>query len=332
VKPIANSEWMAAMMRRSPLFEGMDIPVVPPIVDNTFTAKALKLKADFTTEATEFTEVEAGVRLAGQAGAAFSNPFTSELARNCENTSLIRTAEGSASLPATSYSLPVTAPKAQSLDARRSIASAAPATLTSEATFGRLPRATPCAGGLDSPMPRWAGGSRFVVGMSARSLTDGGKGIVEFFQRLPLDRAFLKETTFVLIGEGNIRVPAGLDSRFMGLVESSEKLARIYRSLDLFVSASAMETFGMAILEAQACGTPVVAFETGGTPEAVCPAGSKSVRNGDWAGLFRELEAIFESAMKGLGKNHQLSEWVATRHRWQAIAEKQIAIYGRKGG
>ena len=34
----------------------------------------------------------AGVRLAGQAGAAFSNPSTSELARDSENTSLIRSA------------------------------------------------------------------------------------------------------------------------------------------------------------------------------------------------------------------------------------------------
>ena len=38
----------------------------------------------------------------------------------------------------------------KALDSGPSIASAAPATLTSEATFGRLPRATPCAGGLDA--------------------------------------------------------------------------------------------------------------------------------------------------------------------------------------
>ena len=164
--------------------------------------------------------------------------------------------------------------------------------------------------------------------MSARSLTDKGKGIEEFFQRLPLDRAFLKEMTFVLIGDGKIRVPAGLDCRFPGHVDSPERLAELYRSLDLFVSASAMETFGMAILEAQACGTPVVAFETGGTPEAVCPAGSRLVRNGDWAGLFREVEGIFESAVKGSGKNHELSEWVKKRHSWQSIAEKQVKVYG----
>ena len=35
-------------------------------------------------------------------------------------------------------------------DAGRSIASAAPGAPTPQATFGKLPRATPCAGGLDS--------------------------------------------------------------------------------------------------------------------------------------------------------------------------------------
>ena len=45
-----------------------------------------------TTEDTECTEAEAKVRLAGQAGAEFSNPSASGLARGSENTSLIRAA------------------------------------------------------------------------------------------------------------------------------------------------------------------------------------------------------------------------------------------------
>ena len=327
VKPIANSEWMAAMMWRSPLFEGMDIPVVPPIVDDVFTAKTVKLKADLTTEDTESTEETAGLCLDKLSGAAFSNPFTSGLARDSEITSLIRSADGPALARLApggvgsdgGNQLADSAEGAKALDPRRSTLDSSSALALDSGRWT-----------LDSPMPRWAGGSRFVVGMSARSLTDGGKGIEEFFQRLPLDRAFLKETTFVLIGDGNIRVPAGLDCRFPGHVVSPERLAEIYRMLDLFVSASAMETFGMAILEAQACGTPVVAFETGGTPEAVCPVGSRLVRNGDWAGLFREVEVMFENSAKGGGKNHDLSEWVKKRHSWQSIAEKQIAIYGRR--
>jgi len=49
-------------------------------------------KRILTTEDTEHTERTAGLRLGGQAGAEFPNPSTSELARDSENASLIRSA------------------------------------------------------------------------------------------------------------------------------------------------------------------------------------------------------------------------------------------------
>ena len=266
------------MMRRSPLFEGMEIPVVPPIVDDVFfgTTNHTNLhergKHFLTTierqggrekvqpkvgpkgegvGTTESNDADGhgwdkrGVA-PGEPGLALSsqNLFTSELADSPVSESLIRSADNPASLPATRH----------------------------------VPRAISYSLPVTAPQALWAGGKRFVVGLSARSLTDGGKGINSFFERLPLDKAFLRDTTFLLIGEGRIPVPAGIDCHFVGHISSQERLAEIYRMLDLFVSASAMETFGMAILEAQACGTPVVAFETGGTPEAVCPVGSRLVR------------------------------------------------------
>jgi hypothetical protein len=62
---------------------------------------------------TDKGEEESGQRLASQAGAAFSNPSTNELARDSKNTSLTRSASGPAFSPATSYPLPATAPEAQ---------------------------------------------------------------------------------------------------------------------------------------------------------------------------------------------------------------------------
>ena len=364
VKPIANSEWMATMMRRSPLFEGMEIPVVPPIVDDVFfgTTNHTNLhergKHFLTTDYADehgYQKHQQGDAQGSCAGASESGLLSSKLADAPVSESLIRSADGPA--------LERLAPGGVGSDGGSQLADSAEI-LEGQSQAGlqvgnqknraiRLANAPGASGEnsssvsisdirgqnsatfaarrstLDSPMPRWAGGKRFVVGLSARSLTDGGKGINSFFERLPLDKAFLRDTTFLLIGEGRIPVPAGIDCHFVGHISSQERLAEIYRMLDLFVSASAMETFGMAILEAQACGTPVVAFETGGTPEAVCSAGSKLVRNGDWAGLFRAVEEMFETAVKGSGKNHELSDWVAARHTWQAIAEKQIAIYGR---
>jgi len=54
-------------------------------------------KEDSTTQSTEDTEASDGRCLARPSGAAFSIPFTSELARDCENTSLTRSAGGPAS-------------------------------------------------------------------------------------------------------------------------------------------------------------------------------------------------------------------------------------------
>ena len=64
------------------------------------------------TANTEQGKSEAGLRPGSRAAAAFSNLSTIGLARDCENTLPTNSAVGPASLPATSYSLPVTAPEA----------------------------------------------------------------------------------------------------------------------------------------------------------------------------------------------------------------------------
>ncbi|HGJ63871.1 TPA: glycosyltransferase [bacterium] len=48
-----------------------------------------------------------------------------------------------------------------------------------------------------------------------------------------------------------------------------DKLASIYNSSDIFVSASDSETFGLCLLEAQSCGLPVVAFNKTSIPEII---------------------------------------------------------------
>ncbi|HER62495.1 MAG TPA: glycosyltransferase, partial [Desulfobacteraceae bacterium] len=55
---------------------------------------------------------------------------------------------------------------------------------------------------------------------------------------------------------------------FVGLVPRDE-MAEFYSGGDLFVFPGINESLGMVYLEAQSCGLPVVAFETGGIPEVV---------------------------------------------------------------
>jgi glycosyltransferase involved in cell wall biosynthesis len=55
---------------------------------------------------------------------------------------------------------------------------------------------------------------------------------------------------------------------FLGLLPRKE-LARVYASADVFVFPSRNETFGLVMLEAMACGTPVAAFPVDGPYEVL---------------------------------------------------------------
>ncbi len=59
------------------------------------------------------------------------------------------------------------------------------------------------------------------------------------------------------------------DARFLGF-KTGESLAWHYRHADVLVFPSRTDTFGLVLLEAMACGTPVAAFPVTGPRDVVC--------------------------------------------------------------
>lgn len=51
--------------------------------------------------------------------------------------------------------------------------------------------------------------------------------------------------------------------------ESPQELAKIYTAADLFINPTREEVLGLVNIEALACGTPVLTFDTGGSPECI---------------------------------------------------------------
>jgi glycosyltransferase involved in cell wall biosynthesis len=139
-----------------------------------------------------------------------------------------------------------------------------------------------------------------------------------------------EQCVILLFGEGELEFPENLNVKALGRLNSAEELAQVYASSDVFVSPSAMETFGMVLTEAQACGTPVVAFDVGGVPDAVSEESAEFlVPNGDFESLLNAVGKVFEKSSKGNGSWRVDRDWARERFEASVIAKRQLEVYSR---
>lgn len=76
--------------------------------------------------------------------------------------------------------------------------------------------------------------------------------------------------------------------------QNQEELAAIYSSADIFVNPTREEVLGLVNIEALACGTPVLTFATGGSPEVAEESCGSVVACDDVDGMEREILRICE--------------------------------------
>ena len=115
--------------------------------------------------------------------------------------------------------------------------------------------------------------------------------------------------TLVLIGAGPATPPASERVRVLPFQRSEFLLAGALAASDVFVHAGEQETFGLAVLEAMACGTPVVAPATAGLAELLVPEASVGVRKPTataFAEAIRSLASRDTAAMRAAARRQAL--------------------------
>ena len=104
-------------------------------------------------------------------------------------------------------------------------------------------------------------------------------------------------------------------------------LSRLYAGASVFVYPSVYEGFGLPILEAMACGAPVVAARAATSPEVVGDAGLL-IEPGDVAEMADAIEAVLSQADLAARLRETGRRW-AGQFTWERTARETIRVYRR---
>ena len=107
---------------------------------------------------------------------------------------------------------------------------------------------------------------KFVI-LGVASPWNTRKGLDDFYQ---LRTVLSGEFAIVMVGLTPKQIEK-LPNGIIGIArtESQQELAEYYSMADVFVNLTYLDTFPTVNLEALACGTPVITYRTGGSPEAI---------------------------------------------------------------
>lgn len=185
-----------------------------------------------------------------------------------------------------------------------------------------------CGVDLERFAPREAAEARAALGLEIEEPVYLCLGALsERKNVLRLARAFerLGRGTLVFVGDGPLR--PGLEGRariaLIGRVPH-ETVPHWLQAADVVCQPSLVEPFGLATLEALACGTPVVATRVGGPPELVPPEAGVLVDPADEAAIARALAEAAElprpnPAARAVAELHDVRRQAA---RVEAILER----------
>ncbi len=125
--------------------------------------------------------------------------------------------------------------------------------------------------------------------LACASLWDSRKGyadVLEVANQLP-------EFQVVIVGI-SAKQAKNLPRNIIGIqrTDSVEELVKIYSVADVFINPTYEDNFPTVNLEALACGTPVITYNTGGSPECIEKYYGYVVNKGDISALVEKIQAI----------------------------------------
>lgn len=144
------------------------------------------------------------------------------------------------------------------------------------------------------------------------------KGFSDFFR---LRMILPNNISIILVGLSSVQVkeiPAGI----IGIkrTESAHELAQLYSASDIFLNPTYEDNFPTVNIEALACGTPVITYNTGGSPESIDEKTGAICRKGD-------VDQMGETCMKMLENSSTMKDECRYRAEFLYDSDKCFQKY-----
>lgn len=138
-------------------------------------------------------------------------------------------------------------------------------------------------------------GNRFIV-LGVATAWDEMKGLSDY---LRLANKLDDEYKVVLVGLTDKQIEK-LPNNILGIkrTDSIKELVYIYSEADMYVNLSYCENYPTTNLEALSCGTPVITYKTGGSPETIQNNTGIVVEQGDIDGVVNAIRKYKTDMMK----------------------------------
>lgn len=135
----------------------------------------------------------------------------------------------------------------------------------------------------------------FVI-LGVASLWTERKGIQDFIK---LNKVLCSDEKIILVGLSKKQIK-NLPSNIIGIerTENIQQLVNLYSIADVFVNPTLEDTFPTTNLESLACGTPVITYNSGGSPEIIDVNTGIVVEKGNIDKLLEAIKLIKKKGKK----------------------------------
>lgn len=162
------------------------------------------------------------------------------------------------------------------------------------------------------------GSDKIILGPASKWLLAVNRDALEYFASSLEDGE-----VFLLFGAADTGIEVPANVRLAGYTSNQKELAELYSMADVFVNCSREDTLSSINIECQACGTPVVTYDSTGSKETVDGIHSKAVKTGDFHALYQSMREVLDS-----GKHSdEIRKWVSDHFDARENLRHYIDLY-----